>query len=309
MYHYVRPDASTPPFDYYHLHLDDFRRQLDHFATEYGFVDRSEFDRFISGERSDAPDGVVLTFDDGLRDHYEYVYPELQSRGLWGIFFVSTEPYVERKLLDVHRVHLLLGSRDGGTLLNTLQDTVDEGMVADDKREAFKERAYSAQSGAEETKEAKRMLNLHLSREQRRRVLTRLEEALSIETDVSEYYTSLKQLKDMADDGMMIGAHTVTHPVLSDLSVSGQRREILDALEFLSDELKTTVDTFCYPYGKDYVYTEETLSILRSTDVQIAFTTEVGDVSTRSIKQAPYELPRRDCASFPHGEASGMTGS
>lgn len=309
MYHYVRPDMTAPPFDYYHLDLEDFRKQLDYFESEYGFVDRDKFDRFVTGERSMAPNGVVLTFDDGLRDHYEHVYPELESRGLWGIFFVPIEPYIEQKILDVHRVHVLLGSFEANTLLNSLQNIVDEQMVLDEQTEAFKKNTYSSQSGAEETKEVKRILNVYLSQEQRRQVLTQLEDSLSINTAVTDYYASPESLRTMKENGMVVGAHTVTHPVLAELSASKQRHEINKSLELLSDKLGTAVDMFCYPYGKDYTFTEDTLSILRSTDVLAAFTTEVGDVSSVDISQTPYQLPRHDCTSFPHGDSSGMSSS
>ena len=75
MYHYVRPDASNPPW-YYHLDIEDFRAQLDYFEDEYGFVDRDAFLAAARG-RADPPEGVILTFDDGLRDHYKWVFPEL----------------------------------------------------------------------------------------------------------------------------------------------------------------------------------------------------------------------------------------
>jgi hypothetical protein len=42
MYHYVRPpDPDVPYFSF--LHLDDFRRQLDWFDREFGFVAQADF--------------------------------------------------------------------------------------------------------------------------------------------------------------------------------------------------------------------------------------------------------------------------
>jgi peptidoglycan/xylan/chitin deacetylase (PgdA/CDA1 family) len=78
MYHYVRPAAPGLPYFPY-LSLADFERQLDDFASDYGFVDRDAFIRWADG--GPAPAGVLLTFDDGLRDHVEYVLPALQARG------------------------------------------------------------------------------------------------------------------------------------------------------------------------------------------------------------------------------------
>ena len=89
MYHYVRPSAGgLPHFPY--LSLADFERQLDDFASDYGFVGREDFVRWVEG--GPAPGGVLLTYDDGLRDHAEFVLPALQARGLFGLFYVSSGP-------------------------------------------------------------------------------------------------------------------------------------------------------------------------------------------------------------------------
>ena len=70
MYHYVRPNAKDLPYFPY-LRLADFERQLDEFERAYGFVGRDAFLRWSEG--GSAPDGALLTFDDGLRDHAEFV--------------------------------------------------------------------------------------------------------------------------------------------------------------------------------------------------------------------------------------------
>ena len=53
---------------------------------------------------------IILTFDDGLSCHYTYVFPELLKRNLWGIFFINSLPYINNKILNVHKIHLLVGS-------------------------------------------------------------------------------------------------------------------------------------------------------------------------------------------------------
>src|SRR5262245_66451616 len=106
MYHYVRPAADGLPYFPY-LSLADFERQLDDFASDYGFVDRDAFVRWAGG--APVPAGVLLTFDDGLRDHVDYVLPALQSRGLFGLFYVSSGPVGAGPGLHVRKLHPALG--------------------------------------------------------------------------------------------------------------------------------------------------------------------------------------------------------
>lgn len=101
MYHYVRQNDPELPY-FQHLHLEDFEKQLDFFSEQFGFLSKADF--LQSLETGTPKDGVVLTFDDGFKDHYQYVLPCLRERGLWGIFYIPTGFYHSGKLLDVHRL-------------------------------------------------------------------------------------------------------------------------------------------------------------------------------------------------------------
>jgi peptidoglycan/xylan/chitin deacetylase (PgdA/CDA1 family) len=105
MYHYVREfDPDFPNFRF--LDIKNFRRQLDYFATEYGFVTRAEWEQALrTGDPSGCDNKVILTFDDAMSCHYNYVFPELCARNLWGIFYVPAQPYLAGEMLAVHRVH------------------------------------------------------------------------------------------------------------------------------------------------------------------------------------------------------------
>ena len=73
MYHYVREDNLEYP-NFNHLNIDVFKQQLDYFSENYGFLSKEDYFCSLSG--SNVKDGVVLTFDDGFKDHYKYVLPE-----------------------------------------------------------------------------------------------------------------------------------------------------------------------------------------------------------------------------------------
>ena len=75
MYHYVRPFDSEYP-NLKNLNIDDFRKQLDYFQAEFGFVSKEDF---INSFKTGKPvNGVILTFDDALYCHYEYAYKEFK---------------------------------------------------------------------------------------------------------------------------------------------------------------------------------------------------------------------------------------
>ncbi len=141
MYHYVRPDRADLPY-FRHLHVDDFEQQLDYFVEEYGAVTQADF--LAALEAGEPAPGVVLTFDDGLKDHYDYALPRLQARGLWGLFYVPTGVYAAGRLLDVHRVHLLLGRNGGAAVFAALQEIVTDNMITHGHVAEFTPRPTSA---------------------------------------------------------------------------------------------------------------------------------------------------------------------
>lgn len=64
-----------------------------------------------------------------------------------------------------------------------------------------------------------------------------------------EGYLGWKEIREMRRAGIRFGAHTVSHPRLTELSLSDMRNEIGDCKKALEDGLEEEVPLFCYPYG------------------------------------------------------------
>lgn len=312
MYHYVRGETDSPP-DYYHLHVEDFRSQLDYFEDEFGFIAKDEWLSIIrdNDNISDLPAGVVLTFDDGLKDHYDIVYPELEKRGLWGIFYVPTGPYVANQLLDVHRIHCLLGEVSGIKLLEQVREIIDEDMIPHKRRDGFRDLTYKRQDDEEATKQVKRILNFFISDEYQSETLDELTDQVGYNPPgVGEFYLTEDELWEMHNKGHIIGGHTISHPVLSKLNREGQHKQIAGSLGYLGEVIgELSERTFCYPYGDSYTFDEDTIDILREEKCEWCFMVEPSDIDKTDIVQRSLALPRYDCTEFPDGGASGSIGS
>jgi peptidoglycan/xylan/chitin deacetylase (PgdA/CDA1 family) len=303
MYHYVRPETDRYP-DYYHLNLNDFRRQLNYLEKEFGFVDYRDFIKCLNDRSNPVPEGVILTFDDGLRDHYESVYPELVKRDLWGIFYVPTKPIAHQELLDVHKLHILLGEIDPNSIYDKIDALVEDRMVPYNKREDFKN-AYNSQNDTEVVKLIKRTFNFYLKEDYKSPILDELLDLFSISLEWNDYYMTPDELMEMKHNGMVIGPHTITHPVLSKLNKQEQLDEIggsLEQLERRIGELKTK--TFCYPFGSPRSFNEQTINILDNQGFDSAFIVESREITQIDVKNQ-YMMPRFDCNELPYGESSG----
>ena len=118
MYHYVRPLKGSKFLKLKALELSVFERQLDYLSDHYNFVTPTQVIDSIDGINSLPKNAVLLTFDDGYKDHFNYVYPALKSRGIAGVFFPPTGAVYENRLLDVNRLHFVLASSDAEVLTN-----------------------------------------------------------------------------------------------------------------------------------------------------------------------------------------------
>ena len=111
MYHYIRKKNEELPF-FKFLNIQNFKKQLDYFDEKNSFMTKDEFYEVIIDKKY-LNNKIILTFDDGLIDHYDYVLPELKKRNLWGMFFIPSGQYKKKELLHPHRIHFLLGKYGG----------------------------------------------------------------------------------------------------------------------------------------------------------------------------------------------------
>jgi peptidoglycan/xylan/chitin deacetylase (PgdA/CDA1 family) len=306
MYHYVRPAADGLPYFPY-LNLADFERQLDDFASLYGLVDRDAFVRWTEGGA--APGGVLLTFDDGLRDHVEYVLPALQARGLFGLFYVSSGPAVTGKILDVHKVHLALGRLGSQAAMAWLEDNAPECLPADDKGNGNGNGAislYAHQTSDETTKFLKQLFNWRLTAEERAGVLDALlDHAFAGSPPCwQDFYVDENGLRDLSDAGMGVGPHSHSHVVSIGLSQERQLEEVRLSCDFVEENGGSRQWGYCYPFGARSSFSQETERAVADAGCPFAFAFEARDIETPLADAGRYALPRHNCNAFPYGAVS-----
>jgi peptidoglycan/xylan/chitin deacetylase (PgdA/CDA1 family) len=304
MYHYVREFNPKLPFFRY-LDIKNFKKQLDHFGAEYGFVSKEEWIQALSDKKlGNAKGKILLTFDDAMSCHYDYVFRELKKRDLWGIFYVPTKPYHENKILDVHRIHLLCGAFEGIKLIGTLKVLLNESMIKDKKITEFRENTYTRQENYEGISEFKRILNYFVSYKHRESLIDAVANDLGYKFNASDFYVPVEKLREMYLSGNIIGSHTVSHPVMSKLSENKQRSEINKSLLFLNDNAFIDIKTYCHPYGGFHSFNEVTIKVLDSYKVAFSFNVESRDIQDKDLRSSVQFLPRYDCNEFPFGKAS-----
>ncbi len=304
MYHYVRKENNNLPHFVY-LHVDDFEKQIDYLISKYTILSQKEFDECLKSS-SIIKDAIVLTFDDGFSDHFEYVYPVLKKRNLWGIFYIPTKPYQSKKLLDVHRIHYLLGKLGGKQVLDVLTTIIVDTDFIKHSKATYEGSTYIKQNNDSYTSQVKRIINYYIKPNKRTEVLEKLLQYFKVnEAEIcKKFYLTKHQINEMIDGGMSIANHGHSHTLFSNLNKLEQRNEI-DKSNMILTKLTNGRDykSFCYPYGGKQSYNENTLEYLKKKNFLFAFSVESRDINSDDMRML-YELPRYDCNEFKYGQAT-----
>lgn len=300
MYHYVRPikDSSYPKIK--GLELEGFQRQLDYLALKSTFITAEDLiDAATKGKR--LPDNACwLTFDDGYKDHFKYVLPELSKRNIQGSFFPPVKPITERVMLDVNSVHYILASAsDIDDLMESFTyECRRVGVTEVELQKLWVEYAVASRFDPKEVIYIKRLLQHALAEPIREEVTASLfRKYLGVsQTDFAEnLYMSDVEVKELISAGMYVGSHGYRHLWLNKESRESQKVEIDKSLKFLTAVGARTEDwIMCYPYG---AYNQDTLTLLEQAKCAVGITVEAvkADLNTHNR----LELPRLDTNDFP----------
>ena len=300
MYHYVRPikDSNYPNIK--GLEIEGFKRQLDFLSSQYSIITAEQLINYSLGKSELPKNPCYLTFDDGYKDHINFVLPELKLRNIQGSFFPPARPIINKELLDVNAIHFILEScTNNSILLSELKkQCLQNGITESHWQELWDANAIASRYDNNEVIFFKRMLQRELPFEIRHTITSELfyQYVGITEKEFSEeLYMSSDELKILLSEGMYVGSHTFSHNWLDSISRNEQAIEIDKSLKFLADIGALTSDwVMCYPYG---AYNEDTLSLLKERDCVIGITSKVG-ISDLTVDD-PLQLCRFDTNDFP----------
>lgn len=104
--------------------------------------------------------------------------------------------------------------------------------------------------------------------------------------EAPEQLMTTSELLQLQNNGIEIGAHSLTHRDLTTLSAEEARTEIVRSKELLQQRLGTEVCSFAYPYGS---YNEQIKQLVREAGFDFAVATDSGALH---LEQDPYAIFR-----------------
>jgi peptidoglycan/xylan/chitin deacetylase (PgdA/CDA1 family) len=250
----------------------EFRWQMEVLARCFNVLPLSQALKMLDAGTL-PPRAVCVTFDDGYRSVHDLALPVLKEFGLPATVFVT------------------IGFLNGGTMWNDRIITAVQSLTSDQiDMSGFGLGMLPLRNMDERKATSGRLTETakYLPPPERARLVEHLESLVG--EPARNLMMTPEMVVNLDRNNVEIGAHTVTHPILTSLDGNSAREEIVGSKEYLENLLGKPVPLFAYPNGKVGVdYDASHISILRENGFAAAFTTAIGAITRH---QDRFQLPR-----------------
>jgi peptidoglycan/xylan/chitin deacetylase (PgdA/CDA1 family) len=269
---YVRIVKGFPVLAFHRVNDDDdpfmpslpttlFAARMEHIARHYTVLTVEDLvERLRQGQ---VPrQALALTFDDGYRDNLTHAAPILARYGLPATIFLTTGCIGTREILWFDRLALALKT--------TRQTHLRPAGGAELPLASTAERLRALEAALGHLK--------GLPDAERRQTLDQLLRELGggpIDSP-KRLMLSWDEVGVLRGLGFSVGAHSVSHPILSRLSPEVARREINDSKAAIERALGTRPRAFAYPNGGAEDVNELTVRLVKEAGFTCAVTTRRG---------------------------------
>ncbi len=218
-----------------------FKADLEFFLRDYTAVSLQDIICHLDGTGRLPKRCFLLTFDDGFRETYDVIAPILKAQGIPAVFFLMTSVIDNRELCYLQKISLIiraLALRGNSSARREISQLLrDAGIKGPDLPSRISRVSY-----------------------RKRHVLDDLGSVLGCDFEayaasVQPYLTS-EQIRDLMNKGFAIGAHSVDHPLFSELGLEEQLFQTHKSLTWLSNRFQYECQSFAFPFTEDGVSQE-----------------------------------------------------
>jgi peptidoglycan/xylan/chitin deacetylase (PgdA/CDA1 family) len=290
-YHGVLPrgyDPIDPAFDGNLIRPEILGQQLRLLKAHYNVIAPEELICWRQGRSNLPPRAVLVTCDDGLLNCLTDMLPVLQQENVSCLFFVTgASAEKSRTMLWYEELFLLFLRAPAGPF-----QIADSGVAIEGNLRGCSDRRATWWSSV------KRLSQIDATRRSSFLCATRIAFGPSAESDFKSAtpaacrrfgLLTLSELRELASSGMTIGAHSMSHPMLSQSPPELAYAETLESRIKLEAALEKSIWAFAYPFGDPQSVTPQVLKMPQTAGYEAAFVNFGGGLGARL---QPYTLPR-----------------
>jgi peptidoglycan/xylan/chitin deacetylase (PgdA/CDA1 family) len=281
-YHRILDDRpETFPFDegVISANSETFYQQMKFVSRHFDVISFADLYQCEKAGRLWPERALIITFDDGYRDNYTNAYPILKAFHLPATIFLATDHIGQTKLFWWDAIAYCVKQ--------TRLSAKDFPEVSDQPLELA--------TALGKAKAIQRILEWikRVPDEVCRTFAERLPDELEVEIPcpVSQrMHLSWEEVKEMADNRIEFGSHTVTHPILANVCEEQLQKELCESKKTLEQRLNKEVLTLAYPAGRRAKFTRTVQQSAANYGYQYAVAYDEGIVFQERFDR--YAMPR-----------------
>ena len=279
-----RDDTPDGPL----LAADRLQAQLRVLKKDYDPICPEEFLRWLKYDDPLPRRAVLLTCDDGLLNHERELLPILREEQLHCIFFVTSNSLSEIPgMLWYVELYLMLKETMKSRLRVRFEGkTWDELLGNQSQRRALwlKLMAELSELSEPDRKSWMQQASSELG-------LCNLADSCLADPVFRKRFALMgkSELATLRENGMTIGAHTVSHPILAKQTFASAKHEIGEARQALSNFLDEPVWAMAYPFGYPRSASPRDYDLAKQAGFECCFLNYGGPVLPESPR---FALPR-----------------
>ena len=299
MYHYVRNIKKSKYPNLKGLEFSDFRKQIFYLKKNFNILSNNQFIEILNSRKIPKKKSILLTFDDGYRDHFEYVFPFLKKQDVSAVFYPPIMCVRNKAVLDVNKIHFILAKEENrDKILNLIFLYVKKILNKNPQQIGIEKINLLSRYDDKKTILIKILLQHHLPLPYRKKIVDKIFKHIvnySEEEFSKILYMNKNNIQELYKNNFSIGSHGYNHYWWKKINKNEQEMEIKKSINYFK-KIKVFDKNFsvCYPHGS---YNLQTLNLLKKYKIKFALTTRVGSINKKNIKKV-YELPRFDTNDF-----------
>jgi len=299
MYHYVRNIKKSKYPNLKGLEFSDFRKQITYLKKNFNLLSNNQFIEILNSRKIPKKKSILLTFDDGYRDHFEYVFPFLKKQDVSAVFYPPIMCVRNKAVLDVNKIHFILAKEENrDKILDLIFLYVKKILNKNPQQIGIEKINLLSRYDDKKTILIKRLLQHHLPLPYRKKIVDKIFKHIvnySEEEFSKILYMNKNNIQELYKNNFSIGSHGYNHYWWEKINKNEQEMEIKKSINYFK-KIKVFDKNFsvCYPYGS---YNLQTLNLLKKYKIKFALTTRVGSINKKNIKKV-YEFPRFDKNDF-----------
>jgi peptidoglycan/xylan/chitin deacetylase (PgdA/CDA1 family) len=232
-----------------HHQRKEFEKELAYLKRCFNVVSMDEVARRLENGIGFMKPTVAITFDDGYLDNYTLAYPALKKAGMPATIFVTTG---------------LIGTND-----RTWPDQIECALLGTSKTRVELPALVNIGNVTIRTKNEKERASIQIARalkivpnDIRKQLLGEIVSSLTPNgrnpgRPSERLMLNWDEIKEMVGDGITIGSHSHSHPILSRMPVDEAKQEISRSKMIIEEQLGVPAKHFAFPNGERDDFSEE----------------------------------------------------